>query len=713
MPRKRKPEKKEYKPTQDHHFMGKLRSIFETHPTLLFNPKQIARKLELKGKNREEFALKALCELENRGVITQANPAHFCLKVEHKEFITGRVDHVNPRFAFIVNPDGNDVKVSSTNLMHAMDGDLVTVGINPHSKGKNPEGRVINIIERKLKEIIGVIQIEGKFAFVKPDSKKIHTDIYISPKNINDAPSGTKVLVKITGFPKEGYRAEGKVIEVVGKPGEHATEMFSIINEFGLPASFSKKVEEAAEQLPVDISAKEIAKRKDYRDVLTFTIDPIDAKDFDDAISIKPLDNGNIEIGVHIADVSHYVEEGSILDEEALERATSVYLVDRVIPMLPEKISNILCSLRPHEDKLAFSVIFELDQHAGIVNTWYGRTVIHSDRRFTYEEAQQVLETQEGDFVPEITLLNDLAKKFRDRRFRDGAINFETQELRVVLDENFKPIKVVPRERKDAHKLVEEFMLLANKSVATYIYNLKEKFGKAPTMVYRVHEEPDPEKIITFKNFAMKFGHDLDTMHLASSLNTLVSNIEGKPEENLLQNLAIRAMSKAKYTTEKLGHYGLAFKHYTHFTSPIRRYPDVLAHRLLQHYLDGGKSMLPDPIEEMCKQSSIREKVAADAERASIKLKQVEYMSQFKNQELMGVISGLTENGFYVEIKDTACEGMVRMADLPNDYFIYDAERLQIYGQRSNRTFTFGDVVKVKIVKTNLVARTIDLELVD
>lgn len=712
MSRRRKKNPEEDSHQNDGKLLKSVRNIFESNPSKTFSPNHVARKLFLKGKKRLEQATQVLLALEVEGVLTQVDPLVFKYKVAFNEFVTGTVDHVNARFAFVLNDKGPDIKVSGNNLLFAMNGDLVNVGVFPNSRGKNPEGQVISILERKQKEITGVVMIEKNFAFVKPDGRKLHNDIYISNKNLNGAIDGNKVLVRITEFPRENFSAEGAVVKVLGKPGDHETEIFSIMNEFSLPTSFPKKVNEEAEDISENIPQSEIDKRKDYRGVTTFTIDPLDAKDFDDAISFKKLENGNLEIGVHIADVSHYVEEGTLLDDEALERATSVYLVDRVVPMLPEKISNILCSLRPHEDKLAFSVIYEITPQGTIKKEWFGRTVIYSDRRFTYEEAQEVIETQDGDYVEEITTLNTLAKGFRKKRFKNGAINFETPEVRIQLDEENKPIGVVPRIRVDAHKLVEEFMLMANKSVATHVFGLKAKYKKTPVMVYRVHEEPDPEKLTTFSNFARRFGYDVDTENIAPAINGLIEEIEGKPEEHVLQNLAIRAMSKAKYTTDNYGHFGLAFNFYTHFTSPIRRYPDLIVHRLLDNYLRNGKIADKEHIEDMCKHSSMKEKNAADAERASIKFKQVEFMATFGDQELNGVISGVTENGFYVEIDDIACEGMVRIADLKGDYYVYEPENIRLLGSRKKETFTFGEKVIVKVLKTNLLVRTVDLEFI-
>jgi ribonuclease R len=500
---------------------------------------------------------------------------------------------------------------------------------------------------------------------------------------------------------------------VLGMAGENETEMHAILAEFGLPYEFPTQVIQAAQEIKEDINEAEIKKRRDMRGTLTFTIDPEDAKDFDDALSFKYLDNGNWEIGIHIADVSHYLLPGDILDKEAYRRATSVYLVDRCVPMLPERLSNELCSLRPNEDKLTFSAIFEMDATGKVHNEWFGRTIIHSDRRFSYEQAQEVIETQQGDVVKELTILNTLAKKMRAQRFKDGAISFETIEVKFKLDEKGKPLAVVPKVRKDAHKLIEEFMLLANKKVAEFVFNLKGK--EKNTMVYRTHDAPNPEKLATLSNFAKRFGHTVvldDENTIAKELNKLSDEVEGKPEQNVLQSLAIRTMSKAIYSIQPDMHFGLAFKHYSHFTSPIRRYPDVMAHRLLQHYLDGGKSADKEYYIEACEHSSAQEKLAAEAERSSIKFKQVEFMQSSIGEEFAGVVTGVTEFGMFVEIVATKCEGMVRLADLDDDFYEVDMENYRIVGKRNKRMITLGDSVQVIVKSTNLERRTIDLELV-
>jgi len=553
-----------------------------------------------------------------------------------------------------------------------------------------------------------------RFAFIIPDFKKVHHDIYVHHDKLNGAKHNDKVIVKITSWPERDKKPEGEVTRILGKAGEHNAEIHSIIAEFGLPLEFPENVEQDAETISDKITAKEIKKRKDFRDVTTFTIDPEDAKDFDDALSLRQLENGNWEIGIHIADVTHYVDPKSDLEEEAVERATSVYLVDRTIPMLPERLSNGLCSLRPEEEKLTFSAVFELDNQANIKSQWFGRTIIYSDRRFTYEEAQERLETGEGDFHKEINQLNSLARVLRKKRFQNGAVNFETVEVKFKLDEKGTPLGVVPKERKEAHMLIEEFMLLANKKVAEFIYN-KNKEANPLTFVYRTHDNPDPEKLNTFSNFAKRFGHqmDFDKGGVSKTLNVLMDEINGKPEQNVLEQLAIRSMAKAKYTTNEKGHFGLAFPHYTHFTSPIRRYPDMMVHRLLQRYLDGAKSADKEEYEELCLHSSEREKRAADAERASIKYKQVEYMSILEDKDFAGIVSGVTEWGIYVEISETKCEGMVRISDMDDDYYEFDEQNYRVIGRRNKRMISLGDKVTVRVKATDIDRRTIDLIFVE
>ncbi|UXP33532.1 ribonuclease R [Reichenbachiella agarivorans] len=697
-----------------------IQELFQENAGASLSVKQIFAKAGIRDKNSKRETVSYLLELEHEGILRQLRNGHFMTAESSlpTSGLIGKVDHVNQRFAYVILQDNsdeekNDIWVKTDDLMNAIDGDIVEVKLKKNSRGNKPEGKVVRLVERSKKEFVGKIEIFPKYAFVVPDNRKIHVDIFVYPEKIGDAKTNDKVIVKIKEW--HGGKAKnpvGQVTKILGPAGENEAEIHSIMAEFDLPFEFPKHVEQAAEAIDITITQEEIKKRKDFREITTFTIDPEDAKDFDDAISIQKLKNGNYEIGVHIADVSHYVEPGSILDEEAINRATSVYLVDRTIPMLPEKLSNGVCSLRPNEEKLTFSAVFEIDEDAKVKKSWFGRTIIYSDRRFTYEEAQERIETKEGDFQEEINILNGLAKKLKVKRFKNGAINFETVEVKFKLDENGKPLGIIPKVRKDAHKLVEEFMLLANKSVAQYVYKLDQGND---TFVYRVHDSPDPERLDSFTKFAVKFGHRVTGINsdVAKALNQLMEDIQGKPEQNVLESLAIRSMSKAAYVTDPKGHFGLAFDHYTHFTSPIRRYPDVMVHRLMQHYLLNKKSPKKDEYVELCKHSSEREKRAADAERASIKFKQVEYMQSVEDKAFDGVIAGVTEFGIFVEITETKCEGMVRASSMTDDFYEFDEKNYCMIGKRNKRVFTLGDRVIVRVVGTDINRRTIDLEFVD
>ena len=681
-----------------------------------YQVKQILKGLGVRDAKSKGVVSEVIFGLEARGVLKKLRNGSFTIEGEQKT-ITGVVDSVNARFAYVV-PDGDaeqdDIWVSKEDLLGAMDDDKVKVVLKPKKHGKSPEGKVVEVLTRHRDEFVGRIEMNTRYAFVVPDFKKMFHDIYVKYEDLNGAKHNDKVIVKITEWPERDKKPEGVVQRVLGKAGEHNAEIHSIIAEFGLPLEFPDKVNDDAEAIPAKITAKEIKKRKDFREITTFTIDPDDAKDFDDALSLRTLENGNVEVGVHIADVTHYVEPKSALEEEAVDRATSVYLVDITIPMLPERLSNGLCSLRPQEEKLTFSAVFELDAEAKIKNEWFGRTIIYSDRRFTYEEAQERIDSGEGDFSEEINQLNGLARLLRKKRFQQGAVNFETVEVKFKLDENGTPLGVVPKVRKEAHMLIEEFMLLANKKVAEFIYS-KHKGANPLTFVYRTHDSPDPEKLDTFAKFANRFGHNMDFEKggVSKNLNVLMDKITGRPEQNVLEQLAIRSMAKAKYTTAEKGHFGLAFPHYTHFTTPIRRYPDMMVHRLLQHYLDGGKSADKEEYEELCLHSSEREKRAADAERASIKYKQVEYMSLVEKKDFPGIVSGVTEWGVFVEISETKCEGMVRISDMTDDYYEFDEQNYRIVGKRNKRMISLGDKVTVRVKATDIDRRTIDLIFVE
>nr|WP_236613967.1 ribonuclease R [Nafulsella turpanensis] len=691
----------------------RIQQLLEKNQTRPISTKHIIQKLDLQTKNARATMEAALHKLVKADEVELTSDGRYRSTAQPDE-ITGKVDFVNPRFAYIISEElEQDAMVNANKLKFALDGDTVRVRLyGSKSSEKRLEGEVIEIIERAREEFVGRIQLSPRFAFVIPDSRKMHHDIFVPNDQIAGARNNEKVIVRITEWPGKSKNPEGKVVRVLGKAGENEAEIHSIMAEFDLPFEFPKGVETQAKRISENITDEEIAKRRDFRQVTTLTVDPFDAKDFDDALSLRLLENGHYEIGIHIADVSQYVGVGTVLDKEAIERATSVYLVDRTIPMLPERLSNELCSLRPNEDKLTFSAVFEMDQNAQIISEWFGRTIIHSDRRFTYEEAQERIESLQGDFARELTILNTLALKMRAERFSRGAINFETTEVKFRLDEKGKPLEVIPKVRKDAHKMIEEWMLLTNKRVAEFIYNKGKSRKTSPTFVYRTHDSPKAEKLEAFSVFARKFGHQLSTEEeaISASLNKLLTDVEGKPEQNVLETLAIRSMAKAKYTTEPDGHFGLAFKHYTHFTSPIRRYPDMMVHRLLQHYLDGGKSAGKEKYEKLCQHSSEREKRAADAERASIKYKQVEFMQLQEDKVFEGVVSGVTEWGIYVEIVETKCEGMVRLSDMKDDYYEYDEQNYRIIGKSNKKMITLGDKVKVRVTNTDIDRRTIDLE---
>ena len=676
--------------------------------------KQIVKKLGLKKKDDIKLVGRLVDELVNENRIEEVRDGSY-RSIYNEEEVTGVVDHVSSRFAYVrIGNDQPDIYIKDRDLGSAVDGDRVQISIFPTRHGEHQEGKVIKVLHRSRNRFVGRVEVSKNFAFLVADARKIHTDFFIYPENINGATSGDKVIVEVTSWAENDRKPEAKVVEILGKAGENEAEIHSIMAEFELPFRFPERVNAESQKIDEGITQEEITKRWDFRDVTTFTIDPEDAKDFDDALSFRKLDNGLYEIGVHIADVTHYIQPNSILDQEAFDRATSVYLVDRTVPMLPERLSNELCSLRPKEDKLTFAAIFEMDEKGKIKKEWFGRTIIHSDVRFSYEEAQMILEQGQGVLADELRILNDIAKKLRKERFSKGAVNFETTEVKFKLDPKGKPLAVIPKVRKDAHKLIEEFMLLANKQVATFVYNHK-KAKEKNTFVYRIHDFPDPEKVKDFSIFARQFGHkmNIDENSISGSLNKLMNEIEGKPEQNILEQLAIRTMAKAKYSTDVKGHFGLAFSHYTHFTSPIRRYPDMMVHRMLQHYLDEGKHLNKAEYEEKCVHASEREKRAADAERASIKYKQVEFMAAAEKKPFEGLISGVTEWGIYVEIVETKCEGMIRLSDMSDDFYEFDEKNYRLIGRRKRKVFTLGDKVNVRVKKTDIDKRLIDLVFAD
>ena len=709
-------EKKAGKRMKKKDLVNILMNFFHSKPTEALSLKFIFSELKMTTHPLKMLCIDILNELKDGDYITEVDKNKFRLN-DHGKELTGTFQRKsNGKNSFIPDEGGDPIFIAERNSAHAMNNDKVKIVFYAKRKNHDAEGEVVEILERANDTFVGTLEVANSYAFLVTENRTLANDIFIPKEKLKGGKTGDKAVVKIVEWPDKAKNPIGQVIDILGKAGDNTTEMHAILAEFGLPYVYPEAVEKAADKIPAEISEEEIARREDFRKVTTFTIDPKDAKDFDDALSIRSIKEGLWEVGVHIADVTHYVQEGSIIDKEAENRATSVYLVDRTIPMLPERLCNFICSLRPNEEKLSYAVIFDITEKGEVKNSRIVHTVINSDRRFTYEEAQQIIETKEGDFKEEVLMLDKIAKALRDKRFSSGAINFDRYEVKFEIDDKGKPVSVYFKESKDANKLVEEFMLLANKTVAEEIGKVPRN-KKAKVFPYRIHDLPDPEKLDNLAQFIARFGYKIRTSgtksDVSKSINHLLDDIQGKKEENLIETVSIRAMQKARYSTHNIGHYGLAFEYYTHFTSPIRRFPDMMVHRLLTKYAEGGRSVLESKYEDLCEHSSNMEQIAANAERASIKYKQVEFMSERLGQIFDGVISGVTEWGLYVELNENKCEGMIPMRDLDDDYYEFDEKNYCLRGRRKNRMYSLGDAITVKVARANLEKKQLDFALVE
>ncbi|CAI8296104.1 MAG: Ribonuclease R [Flavobacteriia bacterium] len=677
------------------------------------NYKQLSARLGITDENGRRKVQAALEQLLSEGRIKSGQPGRFEL-ITFDQLLVGKVDMTQSGAAYVVVPEQDeDIYISPKRLRQALDGDEVKVRLYARKRGRKAEGEIVEVVQRKRTQFVGVLEKAGKFGFLIPDNKKMLVDLYIPEDKMNGARHGQKCIAQLTDWPKRASSPFGEITEVLGDPRNHEVEIHSILAEFDLPYAFPEEVEREAQRIPKDITKEDVAQRRDMRSVTTFTIDPADAKDFDDALSFQWLDDDLFEVGVHIADVTHYLKPGSVLDEEAVERATSVYLVDRVVPMLPEVLSNELCSLRPHEDKCTFSAVFKMDRQGVVHDRWFGRTLIHSDHRFAYEDAQAVIEGADHGLKEAVLTLHHAALELRKNRLRSGALMFDKEEVKFHLDDKGTPTGIYFKVSKDANHLIEEFMLLANREVAQRIGRVP-KGQKAPPFVYRVHDEPNPTKVQNLQTVAKSFGYQVKSQSrktLTQSMNSMLQEVKGKGWSNLIETLAIRSMAKAEYSTQNIGHFGLAFPFYSHFTSPIRRYPDVLVHRLLFHYLEGGKDLDAASYEALCEHCSEREKLATQAERASIKYMQTKYMDGHEGEEFDGVISGISDWGVYVELKDNKCEGMIRIRDFKDDYYVYEEAHHQIVGEATGSVYRLGDDIRIRVRKVDIDKKQIDFDL--